>query len=176
MKTKTEITLMVVKVLSLIAGIGFSIQCGTQLLALVASFFAAEWAKNVLAVSKDWFDILPYNQWYFVCMMSNVIFISALKATTWYLIFDLLLKLKISTPFSIEVQKKLGHISYYLVSIWFLITIGDSYLGWLTKHTGIPLTGMENGDAYFFIALIVYIISQIFKRGIEIQEENALTV
>lgn len=176
MKTRTEIILTILKVLALIAGIGFSIQCGSQLLSLVASFINPEWAKNVFAVSKDWFEILPHNKWYFVCMMSNVIFISALKTTTWYLVFDLLVKLKISTPFSIEVQKTLEHISYYLFSIWFLLMIGKSYLSWLPKHIAIPLSGLENGDAYFFIAGIVYIISQIFKRGIEIQEENALTV
>ena len=32
------------------------------------------------------------------------------------------------------------------------------------------------GNNFLFMAAIVYIISQIFKRGIEMQEENELTV
>jgi hypothetical protein len=41
---------------------------------------------------------------------------------------------------------------------------------------GIQLPTHDMGDEYLFIAGMIYIISQIFKRGIEIQEENNLTV
>jgi len=50
------------------------------------------------------------------------------------------------------------------------------YMYYLSKATGIQLLTDSNGDEYFFMACMIYIISQVFKRGIEIQEEIQLTV
>jgi hypothetical protein len=109
--------------------------------------------------------------------MSLLILSSALKANVWYLMFDLLQKLQLKTPFSMDVTKKLERLAYLLLGVWILIAfIGKTYLHYVTKSTGIILTDFNQGDEYLFIAGIVYIISQIFRRGIEMQEENQLTV
>ena len=177
MKTKTEIILMVLKVLALIAAIGFSIECGAELLTFVSSFINPVWAKNTLAASKQWFRVLDYSTMYFSFGMSLIILASALKATVWYILFDLLLKLQLKSPFSIDVTKKLEKLAYLLLGIWILIAfIGKTYLHYVIVSTGINLTDFNNGDEYLFIAGIVYIISQIFRRGIELQTENDLTV
>ncbi|MEO9021368.1 MAG: DUF2975 domain-containing protein [Ginsengibacter sp.] len=177
MKTITEIILVVLKYLALVAAIGFSIECGSQVLSLVASSVNVDWAKNVYGAEQDWFRIREYNTWYYICVMSLTISISALKAWIWYLIFDLLLKLQLKSPFSMVVTKKLEKIAYRLMGVWFLISIVvKNYSHYLMKATGIQLPTNHSGDEYFFIAGIVYIISQIFKRGIEMQKENQLTV
>ncbi|HEV8082376.1 MAG TPA: DUF2975 domain-containing protein [Chitinophagaceae bacterium] len=176
MKTKTENILMVLKVLALLAGIGFSIQCGSQILSLVAGFINSDWSKHVYDVNQDLFSIREHNTWYYVYAMSLIIAVSALNALIWYLVFHLLLKLRLTTPFSIEVEKKLERISYLLFAVWCISIIGKGYIRWLSKSTGIHLSGISIGDEYLFIAGIIYIISQVFKRGIEIQEENQLTV
>lgn len=76
-----------------------------------------------------------------------------------------------------SVTKKLVTISYLLLGVWILMAIiGKTYAYYLATSTGIALPAKYTGDEYFFIAGIVYIISQIFKRGIEMQEENQLTV
>ena len=177
MKTRTEIILVVLKYLALLAAIGFSIECGTQLFYFVASFINPDWAKNGNEIERNWFQIHQYSTWYYICAMSIAISISALIAWIWYLIFDLLLKLQLKSPFSMVVTKKLEKIAYRLLGVWFLISIvGKNYSHYLMKATGIQLTTNHSGDEYFFIAGIVYIISQIFKRGVEMQEENKLTV
>ncbi|MEO8852204.1 MAG: DUF2975 domain-containing protein [Ginsengibacter sp.] len=177
MKTKTEIILLVLKYLALIAAIGFSIECGTQLFYFVASLINPDWAKNGNEIERIWFHIHEYSTWYFVCAMSLAIAISGTKALIWYLIFGLLLKLQLKSPFSMLVTKKLATISYLLLGVWILMAfIGKTYGHYLAEPTGITLPAKYTGDEYFFIAGIVYIISQIFKRGIEMQEENSLTV
>jgi hypothetical protein len=89
----------------------------------------------------------------------------------------LLQKLQLRSPFSMDVTKKLEKLAYLLLGVWVLIAfIGKTYLHYVVKATGINLTDFSSGDEYLFIAGIVYIISQIFKRGIEMQEENQLTV
>lgn len=177
MKTRTETILVVLKYLALLAAIGFSIECGTQLFYFVASFINPDWAKYGYQIERDWHRIHEYSTWYYVCVMSLAISISATKALIWYLIFDLLLKLQLKSPFTMLVTKKLSIISYLLLGVWVLMAIiGKTYAHYLVEATGIALPAKYTGDEYFFIAGIVYIISQIFKRGVEMQEENQLTV
>ena len=103
--------------------------------------------------------------------------VTALKALVWYVVFELLSKLKLQTPFSIEVEKKLERIACLLLGVWIVSSIfWKTYTYYLSQSTCIQLPAINNGDEYLFMACIIYIISQVFKRGIEIQEENDLTV
>ena len=177
MKTKTETILMVSKFLALLGAIGYSIQCGGQLTTLVASFINPDWAKRTYEVNLSIFSIRDHSTWFYVYAMCLIIAVSALKAFIWYVVFGLLSKLKLQTPFSIEVEKKLERIAYLLLGVWIVSSIfWKIYSYYLSTSTGIQLPANNGGDESLFMAGIIYIISQVFKRGIEIQEENQLTV
>lgn len=67
--------------------------------------------------------------------------------------------------------------AYIMFSVWIISSIfWKTYTFYLTQATGIQLPIRNTDDEYLFMAGIIYIISQIFKRGIELQEENQLTV
>lgn len=157
--------------------IKYSIDFGAQLTSLVASFINPEWAKRTYEVNLDILSIREKSIAFYAYAMCINIAVSALKATIWYLVFALLTKLKLQTPFSMEVEKKLERIAFLLLGVWIVSSIfWQTYAYYLTQATGIQLPANSNGDEYFFMAGILYIVSQIFKRGIEIQEENQLTV
>lgn len=165
------------KFLALLGAIWYSILCGSQILTLVASFINADWAMRTYEVDLNIFSIREHNITYYVFAMCLIIAVSALKAFVWYVVFALLVKLKMQTPFSMEVQRRLERIAFLLLSVWlFSSFFWKIYIYYLAKDTGIQLPANRSGDEYLFIAAIVYIVSQIFKRGIEIQEENQLTV
>jgi hypothetical protein len=174
MKTKT--ILVILQVLAFLGGIGYSIQCGSQLLALAASFKNPDWAKRVYDAHQDLFILRNQSISSFVLVMLMVIAILAMKAFIWYRLANLLLRLKMENPFSLMVASRLERVSYLLAGIWALSFIGRIYLDWLSKTMAIPLTAISMGDESFFIAGIAYVFSQIFRRGVEIQEENQLTV
>ena len=177
MKTKTETILVISKFLALLGAIGYSIQCGGQLTTLVASFINPDWAKRTYEVDLNIFSIRDHSTWYYAYAMCLTIAVSALKAFIWYVVFELLVKLKLQTPFSIEVERKLERIAYLLLGVWIVSSIfWKTYIYYLSQATGIQLQANNSGDEYLFMAGIIYIISQVFKRGIEIQEENQLTV
>ena len=75
-----------------------------------------------------------------------------------------------------EAALLLEKIGYFLISIWIVGTIADNYIQWLAKRIGQNISELDIDFNYLFIAGIVYIISQVFKRGVEIQTENDLTV
>lgn len=177
MKTRTEIILVVSKFVALLAAIKYSIDWGAQLTNFVASFINTDWAKRTYEVNLDIFNIREKSISYYSYAMCLNIAVSALKATIWYVVFSLLTKLKLQTPFSMEVEKKLESIAFLSLGVWIVGSIFWAiYAYYLTQDTGIQLPANNNGDEYFFMAGIVYIISQVFKRGIEIEEENQLTV
>lgn len=177
MRTKTETILMVSKFLALLGSIWYSILCGSQLLTLVASFINPDWAKRTYEADLNIFSIREHSIGFYVYAMCLTIAVSAIKALIWYVVFELLLKLKLQAPFSMEVEKKLERIAYLLLGVWIVSSIfWKIYIYYLSKSTGIQLPTNNSGDEYLFMAGIIYIISQVFKRGIEIQEENQLTV
>ena len=177
MKSKTETILTVSKFLALLGGIWYSILCGSQLLTLISSFISPEWAKRTYEADLSIFNIREHSTGYYVSAMCLIIVVSALKALIWFVVFELLSKLKLQSPFSMEVEKKLERIAYLLLGVWIISSIfWKTYTYYLSKVTGIQLPDNYNGDEYLFMAGMIYIISQVFKRGIEIQEENQLTV
>ena len=177
MKTRTEKILIVLRILAFMGAIKYSIDCGAQLTNFAASFINTDWAKRTYEVNLDIFNIREKSIAYYSYAMCLTIAVSALKATIWYVVYALLTKLKLQTPFSMEVEKKFESIAFLLLAVWIVSAIfWKIYAYYLTQDTGIQLPANNTGDEYFFMAGIVYIISQIFKRGIEIEEENQLTV
>ncbi len=177
MKTKTETILTISKFLALLGGVWYSILWGSQLTTLVASFINPDWAKRTYEVDLNLFSIREHSTAFYIYAMCLTIAVSVLKAVIWFIVFDLLSKLKLQTPFSMEVEKKLERIAYLLLGVWIVSSIfWKIYIYYLSKDTGIQLPANNSGDEYLFMAGMIYIISQVFKRGIEIQEENQLTV
>ena len=177
MKTRTKNILVILRILAFMGTIKYSIDCGAQLTHFVASFINTDWAKRTYEVNLEIFSIREHSIWYYSYAMCLTIVVSALKATIWYVVFALLTKLKLQTPFSMEVEKKLESIAYLSLGVWIVSSIfWGIYTYYLLQATGIKLPANNSGDEYFFMGGIVYIISQVFKRGIEIQEENQLTV
>src|SRR5580693_3676561 len=112
MKTKT--ILMILQILAFLGGIGYSIECGSQILSLAASFKNPDWAKRVYDAHQDLFILREQSISSYFYTMAIVIVILATKAFIWYRLADLLVKLKIETPFSILVAKRLEKIAYLL--------------------------------------------------------------
>lgn len=177
MKIKTETILTFSKFLALLGGVWYSILWGSELLTLIASFINPDWAKHTYEVDLNLFSIREHSTGFYVYAMCLTIAVSVLKAIIWFVVFDLLSKLKLQNPFSMEVEKKLERIAYLLFGVWIVSSIfWKTYMYYLSKSTGIQLPANHSGDEYLFMAGMIYIISQVFKRGIEIQEENQLTV
>lgn len=176
MKTRTEKILVFLHVIAWLAFVGYCIICGALVTSFVVSYFNPEWAGRVYQVDPKIYGLLRQGDWYFYSAMSIVISVAALKAFVWYIVIKLLMQLNINAPFSSEVAGKLENISYQLFRIWILALVGQFYFDWLAKRFAVSLDAVYVGGEFLVFAALVYIISQIFKRGIELQEENQLTV
>ena len=176
MKTQTKTILEIIKYLALIGAIGFSIECGSQIISLMVSFVKPEVASKFYNVTPKLYELRNFDHRYFWFAMTLTIFFSATKAYIWYYIFDFLNILSLKNPFTVTISAKIQKISYLLFELWVVSFIGNNYIKFIGKESGIDLVNHFNHGEYFFMAGIVYIISQIFKRGVELQEENEFTV
>lgn len=84
-----------------------------------------------------------------------------------------------SKPFDSYVAGQIKKMSYYTLSIGFI-----SYLAQQTaknlQHRGFEIDTLNqfwaDSQAYILMAGVIYVIATIFARGVEIQNENDLTV
>jgi hypothetical protein len=176
MKTKTERILLVLNILAWISMIGYLIQCGSQLVSFVVSFINADAVEKIYGTPLHVRAVIKYNYQYFIYVISFSIALSAMHAYVWYRVVGLLKKFNLQVPFSRNVARTLEEIGIQLLGIWIVSVISQKTIAWISRNSGINIDGFHALNEYLFIAGIVYIISQVFKRGIEIQEENELTV
>ena len=112
-------------------------------------------------------------------MYSFILVISVLKSVLFYIAVLLVSKIDLAKPFSNYVSKRISQISYYTLSIGLLSYIAKESAKNLMHH-GYEIDNLnqfwEDSQAFILMAAVIYIIATIFKKGVEIQNENDLTV
>jgi hypothetical protein len=102
-----------------------------------------------------------------------------LKAILFYIVIQLMQKLDLSKPFSSFASKKITQISYNTFSIGLLSFLARKVAENLSNR-GFEVKNLNpfwvDGEAYILMAAVIFIIATIFSKGVEIQDENDLTV
>jgi hypothetical protein len=161
-------------ILAWVAFVAFLIEAGAILVSYSISCVNPEAAKNLYR-GLDLYNLRLFNFWHYTLTVSLMVAFTGMKAFIAFLAVQTLSKVNIANPFKIEVAIILERISYILFGTWFIAMLGNAHTGWLLKQTGELHGNWISGD-FIFIAGLVFIISQIFRRGVEIQSENELTV
>jgi hypothetical protein len=182
MKISTERTLKVLNVLAWIIFVGVSIEAGGF---IFSTFYTLE--INSANAHRSWpgldlWSLYSYGRGYFLAEMCQISLVSLLRAVLFYLIVDILQnkKLDIANPFSKNMGRSLFRISYLSLVIGLFSWIGAEYTMWLVSK-GVKVPDLQylrlgGADVWLFMGATIFVIAQIFKRGIEIQTENELTV
>lgn len=179
--TTTQI-LKILYILSWIIFIGVCIEAGGY---IFNAFYTL--MHNPAGASKFWQEIdlsglYNYDRGYFATVTLYMIIVAVMKALMFYLIVKILhdKKLNLTQPFNREVGRFISHLSYLSFGIGLFSWWGVKQAIWLGKQ-GVSMPDIQQlhlggADVWIFMGVILFVISQIFKRGIEIQEENDLTV
>jgi hypothetical protein len=182
LKITTANFLKVLHVLSWIIFIGLCIEVGGI---LFNAFFTI--VINPIAAKNFWGEIdlsslLNFDKVYFIVQTLLMSIVAILKAILFYLIVKFLYdkKLNLAQPFNIEINKFILTMSYLAIGISIFSFWGAKHNHWfLEKGIIMPddsSMGFSGADVWLFMGIILLVIAQIFKRGIEIQSENELTI
>jgi len=158
--------------------VGLSIEAGGLLVNFFFSLYKPEFVQN-LYQKLDLIEMYEASKWAFFGIYSFILSISILKACLFYRVIMLMHKIDLSKPFNTFVSGQISQISYYTLSIGLLGYIA----GQLDKnlmHHGFVTDNLNqfwaDSQAFILMAAVIYVIATIFKKGIDIQKENDLTV
>lgn len=172
---KTTQILEILKVVSWILFIGLCIKTGAVLISFLVSLFAnADGAKN-LYLGMNMPELLAFSQWHYIVMGSLVVILSGLKAYLFYYVIKIISKVNITHPFTEYIAGQITMLSKIALQIGITAFITNMYAKWLLKNP-IHFTFEGGQTEFLFLAGILFVIAQIFKRGIELQSENELTI
>lgn len=181
-KITTKQILKVLHVLSWVIFIGLCIDAGGT---LFNAFYSL--ALNPVAAKNFWKEVdlsgiynLDKGHFFTETLLMSIVAI--MKAILFYLIVKVLYnkKLDLAQPFNIEMKRFILNISYLTIGIGFFSNWGVDYTAWLAAKgvimPDIQRLGFGGADVWLFMGVTLIVIAQVFKRGIEIQSENDLTI
>lgn len=108
-----------------------------------------------------------------------ILVIDILKAYLFYVVISLLYKMDLTKPFNYFVSSQILKIGYFTLTIGLISFVFAQITKKLMKHgyvTDNINQFWEGSQAFILMGAVIYIIATIFKKGVEIQTENDLTV
>ncbi|HRZ97990.1 MAG TPA: DUF2975 domain-containing protein [Paludibacter sp.] len=181
-KISTKQIINILYILSWIIFIGVCIEAGgiifNAFFTLVINPVGAHYFWNNIDLS----ELYAYDSGYFLVETLLMSIVAVMKAILFYLIVKILhdKKLNMSMPFNKEMGRFIFNVSYLALGLGLFSLWGAKYAEWLVKQgviiPDIQYIGFGGADVWLFMGITFYVIAQIFKRGIEIQDENELTV
>jgi hypothetical protein len=182
MQITTKQLLRVLHVISWIIFIGLCIEAGGI---IFNAFFTL--VLNPVGAKNFWMEVdlsvlYAYDPGYFFVITALMSIAAVLKAIMFYLIVKLLYDktLSINQPFNTKVKRFIMNIAWLALGIGLFSAWGFNYSDWLIKK-GVAMPDIQylrlgGADVWLFMGVTLLVIAHVFKRGIEIQSENDLTI
>lgn len=178
MSKNNQFVFIALQVVAWIIFVGLCIEAGAMIVNFIFSLFKPEVVHN-LYQKLDLSEMYEKSKWAFFGIYSFIIVISVLKAVLFYIVIMLLMKLDLAKPFNTYVSEHITLISYYTFAIGILSLLARQTAQGLQQH-GFDIKSIDqywaDSKAFILMAAVVYVIATIFSRGIELQNENELTV
>ncbi len=180
-KISTKQILQVLYVVSWIIFIGLCIEAGGFIFNAFYKLVINPNATN-LWEQVNLTELFKHDHGYFFVEILLISIAAVMKACLFYLIVKILhnKKLNMSQPFNKEVGRFVFNISYLALGIGLFSFWGIKYANWFIKQ-GVQMPDIQQlhlagADVWIFMGVTLFVVAQIFKRGIEIQSENELTI
>lgn len=178
MEKRSDFVFKALHIIAWVIFVGLCIEAGALIVNFIYSIFKPEIIHN-LYQKLDLSQMYNLNKWVFFSMYSFILFISILKACLFYVVIRLLLKLDLTKPFNSYAADQIKILSYYSLSIG-LISYIASQTAKSIQHYGFEIDTLTqfwaDSQAWVLMAAVIYVIATIFSRGVELQNENDLTI
>ncbi|MES2419036.1 MAG: DUF2975 domain-containing protein [Bacteroidota bacterium] len=181
-KINTEQILKVLYVFSWIIFIGVCVEAGSFIVSTILTLVFNQMETQYFWHEVDLSNLYAHDSGYFFVVSLIMIVVAILRAYLFYLIVKILHgnKLNMAQPFNHEIRRFIFKLSYISLLIGMFSLWGVKNAEWLVKQ-GIQMPDIQylrlgGADVWLFMSVTIFVIAQIYKRGIEIQEENELTV
>jgi hypothetical protein len=182
MYISTNQILKILYILSWVIFTGICIEACAIIISSVATLWVGPDRAGHLWRPVDLYDLYRYDPGHFGAQAFIIIIVAVSKAWIFYLIIRMIhgKKLDLSQPFNRASVRFILLISYCSLLIGLFSWRGVKYSQWfMTKGVAMPdaeALQLGGADVWLFMSVVLFVVAQVFKKGIEIQEENELTV
>jgi len=181
-KISTQQILKILYVFSWVIFIGVCIEAGGIVFNAIFSLVLRPDHAQFLWKEVDLTNLLNIDRGQFFVVTLLMSIVAIFRAIMFYLIVKILhdKKLDLSQPFTKAMGNFISKVSYLAFGIGMFSFWGVRYTEWLVQQ-GVKMPDIQylrigGADVWLFMGVTLLVIAQIFKRGIEIQEENDLTI
>jgi DUF2975 family protein len=182
MSSKTDFILKVLHVLSWILFVGLGIDAGGLITKTVATLMLPHDAAAKFYKAVDLEAVYRFDETQYVMLASLMIIVVVLKAILFYMIVRLLhsKKFTLSKPFNVTINRFLINLGYLSLAIGIFSFSGANVADGV-RQQGVDVPDLRDlklagSDVWLFMAVLLFVVGNIFKKGVEIQNENDLTV
>jgi len=173
---------IILHVVAWIIFIGLCIEAGGFLVNTISTLLLTPEGAKRFWTQADLSELYHHNLSYYITLTSLMCIAAILKAIMFYFIVRIFYdkKINLSKPFNESIRKFLLTITYLAMGIGFFSLWGTQNVKMILGE-GIQIPDLQNlrldgADVWLFMGVILLVIAQVFKKGIEIQNENELTV
>ena len=170
-----SIFLKTVHILFWIVFIGLCIKAGAILVSLIISLFVNAAGAQDLYLGLDLSELYGANKPYYIIIVFLLIALTALKALISYFAVKFFSKFNLAKPFNKEFSNLFIKISFISLETGILATIANGISSCISNQ-GVNIPIYWASSEILFFAGIIYLLVLIFKKGIELQSENELTI
>ena len=181
-KISTKQILNILYAVAWIIFIGLSIDAGGFIVNTFYTLFINPKGSSYFWNHIDSASLYQFKQSHFVTLTSLMTIVAVLKAILFYLIIKIIhnKKLNLVKPFNKEVNRFIFSLAYLAIGIGLFASWGTNFSENMIQQ-GVTIPAIQDlkisgGDVWVFMGVVLLVIAYVFKRGIEIQEENELTV
>jgi hypothetical protein len=178
MTKKDDFIWKALNVASWVIFIGLCVEAGALLFNFIFTLFKPIATYNIykgLNLSELYLNHFAH----YVALMSFVVVLATLKAYLFFFVVEIFTKLNLGNPFNAGIAKLIEKIGFEAFVISIISIVAHQYTKGLMQD-GLKVDSIESywndSSAFMMMAAILFIISHIFKKGIELQNENDLTV
>jgi len=177
----TKQILLVLNIITWIFFLGLCVEAG-------GIIFNAGYVLIKPAVAKYFWNgadlsaLIARDQGQFITQIVLISIVALLKAILFYRILKLFYdkRFSLAKPFSPGLTRFVFTIAWLCLGAGFFSHWGARYDNWLEKN-GTPMPDVDllrigGADVWLFMAIVLVVIGHVFKKGIELQNENDLTV
>lgn len=173
-RTSTSKVLKILHIVTWAAFIGFAVKGGAFIWAFAYSLYKPSVAGH-LYNGLNLSNVRDYSMLHYALLTILIAAPLVLNAYIAYLIGKLLSAIRISHPFTEEIADLLEKISYFIFGAWVLALLHNFYIDWLSQN--IPnLPEQPIPVDFIFLAGVIFVFAQVFKKGVELQSEKDLTI